>query len=184
MTVASYRVWLDPLTPEHADGLFLGLSDPAGYAYLPGDPPGDVEALRTRFRRFAAGRSVDGSELWFNWAIRREAAFVGTTQATVAGDVALVAYQVFPSCWRQGVGRTGLAATLELVFAMPLVALARALVDTRNQASAALLGSLGFEAVRRIEHADFFKGSASDETQFELSRAAWVSGPNRVVAPG
>ena len=51
------------------------------------------------------------------------------------------------------------------------------MVDTRNQASRALLASLGFAAVRIVERADFFKGGASDETQFELARSEWRPRP-------
>ena len=167
---------LDPLRPDHAPGLLPGLSDPAAYAFLPGDPPADLPALQTRILRQTAGRSPDGTALWLNWVIRRDAdaALLGYTQATVTNDEATVAYHVFPPHWRQGIGRAALSAMLDLVFAPGHVTLARALVDTRNQASRALLG---FTAVRTIERADFFKGGASDETQFELPRARWRPRP-------
>ncbi len=163
---------LEPLHPDHAPALFPGLSDPAAYAFLPDDPPADLPALQARILRQTAGRSPDGTALWLNWVIRRDAdaTLLGHTQATVTGDLATVAYHVFPPHWRQGIGRAALSATLDLVFAPGRVTLARALVDTRNQASRALLASLGFTAVRTIERADFFKGGASDETQFELAR--------------
>ena len=63
------------------------------------------------------------------------------------------------------------------MFVLASVTLAAALVDTRNQASRALLASLGFTAIRTIERADFFKGCASDETRFELARSGWRSLP-------
>ncbi len=166
---------LEPLTPDHAPAMFEGLSDPAAYTFLPDDPPANLQTLQARYRRLAAGRSADGSALWFNWVVRRQAdgTFLGTTQATVQGGRATVAYHVFPTFWRQGIGRAALAATLDLVFASGRVTLAQALVDTRNRASRALLEATGFTAVRTIERADFFKGGASDETQFELARSDW-----------
>ena len=172
-------ILLEPLRIDHAPAMLAGLSDPAAYAFLPDDPPADLAALRARYRRQIAGHAPDGSALWLNWVVRRQSdgAFLGYTQATVTGELATVAYHVFPAHWRRGIGRAALAATLDLVFALDRVILAQALVDTRNQASRALLVSLGFAAARTIERADFFKGSASDETQFELSRSGWRPRP-------
>lgn len=166
---------LEPLRIDHAPAMLAGLSDPAAYAFLPDDPPADLPALQARYRRQTAGRSPDGSALWLNWVIRRDpgATLLGYTQATVTADLATLAYHVFPPHWRQGIGRAALAATLDLVFALEDVTLARALVDTRNDASRALLASLGFTATRTIKHADLFKGAPSDETQFELARRDW-----------
>ncbi len=166
---------LEPLRPDHAPEMLPGLSDPAAYAFLPIDPPTDLAALQARYRRQAASRSPDGTALWLNWIIRRarDGIPLGTTQATVTGDLATLGYHVFPAHWRQGIGRAALSATLDPVFALEDVTLARALVDTRNHASRALLASLGFTAARTIERADFFKGAPSDETRFELPRREW-----------
>lgn len=170
-------VILDPLRIDNAEGMYAGLSEGAAYEFLPDDPPTDLKALQARFQRQVVGHSPDNSALWFNWVIRRQAdgEFLGYTQATVTGRLATVAYHVFPSHWRQGIGRSALAATLDLVFCTNSVTLVQALVDTRNQASQALLKSLRFTAVRMIKRADFFKGGASDETQFELARSGWRS---------
>ncbi len=178
---------LEPLRVDHAPAMLAGLSDPAAYAFLPDDPPASLAALQARCRRQTAGRSPDGSALWLNWVIRREpdGALLGHTQATVTGERAIVAYHVFPAHWRQGIGRVALAATLDLVFDLASVTLAAALVDTRNQASRALLARLGFTAVRTIAQADFFKGGASDETLFELSGRKWRRRPQRpALSPG
>ncbi|MGI4978586.1 MAG: GNAT family N-acetyltransferase [Janthinobacterium lividum] len=178
---------LEPLRVDHAPAMLPGLSDPAAYAFLPDDPPAGLAALQARYRRQAAGRSPDGSALWLNWIIRRapDGAPLGYTQATVTAGLATLAYHVFPPHWRQGIGRAALAATLDLVFALDDVTLARALVDTRNDASRALLASLGFTATRTIERADFFKGAPSDETRFELPRRDWrpALSPARPPAP-
>lgn len=168
---------LEPLRIDHAESMYAGLSERAAYEFLPDDPPTDLEALQARFQRQVVGHSPDNSALWFNWVIRRQAdgEFLGYTQATVTSELATVAYHVFPPYWRQGIGRSALAATLDLVFCTNSVILVQALVDTRNQASQALLKSLGFTAVRMIKRADFFKGGASDEIQFELARSGWRS---------
>jgi RimJ/RimL family protein N-acetyltransferase len=158
--------------------MFAGLSDPRAYAFIPDEPPSDVDALRARYAVLARGGSRDGSELWLNWVIRRRAdgALLGYTQATVRDGTAQVAYLVFPPHWRQGVGLAAVSLMLDALFAMNGIAGAEALVDTRNRASQALLARLGFTVVRRIEGADHFKGRPSDELAFALPRARWPGG--------
>lgn len=172
----SPRIDLEPLLPEHADAMFDGLADAAAYRFLPDDPLPDIENLRSRYIRLAAGSSADGSELWLNWVIRRrgDKALLGYTQATLQGSAALVAYHIFPAHWRQGFATEAMRITLDLLFTMSSVERANALVDTRNAASIALLERLGFTVDHLIENADFFKGSQSDEFEFSLSRAAWA----------
>jgi RimJ/RimL family protein N-acetyltransferase len=155
--------------------MFEGLSDPRGYVFLPSDPPPDLASLRTRYARLALGRSADGSEIWLNWIVRRrdDGKPMGYVQATVQGTAVLIAYHVFPRYWRRGVARAAVGAMLDLLFAGNGIERASALVDTRNAASQALLVKLGFVRVRTNPNADFFKGSSSDEFEFELLRSAW-----------
>lgn len=63
---------------------------------------------------------------------------------------------------------------LASLFAAGTIEAAQALVDTRNEPSKRLLARLGFETVRLIEDADFFKESRSDEIEFAFSRARWL----------
>ena len=165
------EVQLEPLRPEHAEGMFEGLGDPAGYLFVPDDPPLDVASLRARYARQVVGRSSDGTEVWANWVARRPSsgALVGYTQATVRIRVAHVAYHIFPAYWRQGLGTAALQMTLRNLGETDLVDEARALVDTRNEASIALLRKLGFVRLRTIVGADHFKGSSSDEDEFSLA---------------
>ena len=167
-------VTLEPLRPEHAAAMFDGLSDPAAYRFLPGDPPSSVAALRSRYERLSVGRSPDGAETWLNWVVGlRGGTLVGYTQATVRSGVAHVAYQVFPTHWRRGVATAAMRLTLDALFGMATVGEVRALVDTRNTASVCLLRTLGFGHLRTIVDADQFKGSRSDEHEFGLARAAF-----------
>ncbi len=166
---------LEVLRPEHAPAMFAGLAEAAAYRFLPGDPPASADALRVRYDRLAAGRSPDGAERWLNWVIRRQSdrAPAGYTQATVRGHVAQLGYHVFPVYWRQGVGTAALQSTLNWLFAMTTIDEARALVDTRNAGSIALLQKLGFRLGRTIVGADCFKGAQSDEHEFVMSRPCW-----------
>ena len=168
-------VRLEPLKPQHAAEMLVGLSAPEGYRFLPDDPPADLAELTSRYERQARGQSDDGTERWYNWIIRDtgSCAASGYTQATIRARSALIAYHVFPTCWRSGVGYQALPQTLDQLFSRHDADRAWALVDTRNVASLGLLAKLGFAIVARHDGADFFKGEPSHELELEIMSAAW-----------
>lgn len=68
------------------------LADPALYAFTGGEPPTRNE-LDRRYRHQVAGSS-DVNEVWYNWIIRQGGATIGYVQATVAHEVADLAWVV------------------------------------------------------------------------------------------
>jgi ribosomal-protein-alanine N-acetyltransferase len=158
------------MTAGHAAHLFASLSDAALYTYLPGEPPISVEVLRERYQRLETRRSPDGTELRLNWAGRQHnGAYVGLVEATVHADLtAHIAYFVFVPFQRQGFASEIVAAMLAHLKSDIGIREARALIDTRNEASWRLLERIGFRRVRLIRDADLFKGAPSDE--FEYAR--------------
>jgi RimJ/RimL family protein N-acetyltransferase len=95
--IRTERLVLSPLVVDDADEMVDVLGDDRMYEFTGGAPLG-LEPLRERYRRLAVGRSGDGSELWFNWIVRRAAdsTAVGAVQATVMPDgaAAEVAWEV------------------------------------------------------------------------------------------
>ena len=168
-------VRLEPLKPQHATEMFTGLSAAEGYRFLPDDPPASLAELTSRYERQVRSQSDDGTERWCNWIIRDagSCAVLGYTQATIRARSALIAYHVFPSCWRSGVGYRAVVETLDMLFSRLDADRAWALVDTRNSASLGLLAKLGFVIVARHDDADFFKGEPSHEWELEMTSAAW-----------
>ena len=168
-------VLLEPLRPRHAMEMLGGLSLKEAYNFLPDDPPANLAELTCRYERQARGRSDDGTELWLNWIVRdaRTCAALGYTQATMTARSALIAYHIFPTCWRSGVGCAAVTKTLDRLFFQLDIGHAWALVDVRNAASIALLEKLGFSCSGHRKGADFFKGEMSDEHEFEISRSQW-----------
>ena len=166
--IQSARLCLEPLIAAHADVLHAPLSDAALYAFLPGDPPKSVEALRERYERLERRRSLDGSELWLNWAVRKTGGdYVGLVEATVRADAsAHVAYFVFSPFQRQGFAAETVEAVLINLQRDLGLRQARALLDTRNDASWRLLERLGFRRERLIKAVDYFKGAPSDEYEY------------------
>ncbi len=80
------RLTLTPLSVEDADDMVGVLAGDGLYAFIGGEPP-DLDSLRARYARLAAGHSPDGRQDWLNWILRLrpDGRAVGTVQATVTG---------------------------------------------------------------------------------------------------
>lgn len=157
------RLTLEPLTAQHAEAMFVVLSDPAIYAYE-NQPPASVEALRARYRRQEARRSPDGGEQWLNWVLRATAApgqpLIGYVQATVGARSAAIAYELASAWWGQGLAFEAVQAMLAELVERHAVRQLHAVLKQRNARSLRLLERLGFqpadtaEAVRHEIEAD------------------------------
>ena len=115
--LASERLVLEPLRPEHADEMAPLLDDAALHTFIGGAPLAR-ERLRARYERQAAGQSPDGAEGWLNWVARRRdtGEAVGTVQATLAERggtlVARVAWVIASAQQRRGYAREAAAAMI------------------------------------------------------------------------
>lgn len=168
----SARLSLAPLRAQHAAILFEGLSDPAAYRYIPQTPPVSVAVLQSLYEKLESRRSPDASEAWLNWAlIGDDGRAHGYVQATIqlAAREAWIAYFVFTPSQRQGYAKEALDALLPVLREVYDIGRFHAEIDTRNIASIRLVESLGFACVRRVNHADEFKGAVSDEYHYALT---------------
>ena len=112
--LTSPRLVLEPLHAEHAEEMAPVLADPQLHTFIGGEPA-TRDQLRIRYSRQAVGHSIDNTQLWFNWILRREDKQpVGTMQATVTaspgGLSAEVAWVIGSSFQRQGYAREGAQA--------------------------------------------------------------------------
>jgi RimJ/RimL family protein N-acetyltransferase len=164
------RLTLEPLQPHHAALLFGPLSDAAIYEFIPQNPPCSEEALAERFAKLAVGRSLDGKQIWLNFAVRlvSSAEYIGRVEATIEEAGADIAYLLNPRYWGQGYAQESVRALFEHLAIVHQVRVARAATDTRNDRSAALLKRLGFAFVGRKNDADHFKGGPSHEDAYEI----------------
>ncbi|MBN3812479.1 GNAT family N-acetyltransferase [Paraburkholderia sp. Ac-20347] len=167
----SARLSLAPLRAQHAAILFEGLSNPAAYRYIPQTPPVSVAVLQSRYEKLESRRSPDASEAWLNWALigddGRARGYVQAIQ--LAAREAWIAYFVFTPSQRQGYAKEALDALLPVLREVYDIGRFHAEIDTRNIASIRLVESLGFACVRRVDHADEFKGAVSDEYHYALT---------------
>ena len=94
---------------------------------------------------------------------------MGTVEVTIVpGGSAWMAYFVFAQFQRKGVGQEACTEVLRYLYEEYQVKTVTLWIDTRNHASNALARKLGFRQERRIDNADFFKGSRSDEFVYTL----------------
>src|SRR4029079_9097153 len=77
------------------------LGDASLYAFTGGMPP-DLETLRERYVRQAAGQSEDGAEQWGNWIARRRWSdeAIGFVQATLGSSGAAEVAWLIGAPWQ------------------------------------------------------------------------------------
>jgi RimJ/RimL family protein N-acetyltransferase len=150
VAIRTARLLLEPMTEEHAAGMFLVLDDPALYRYMPSEIPTSLTWLRERYRLLSRGLSPDASQLWLNWIVSRRDDHVpiGYVQATIplSLDHALMGWTIGRASQGHGYARESVRAICSHLLRNG-VAEVRATIDVRNAPSIALAESIGF--VRR-----------------------------------
>ncbi len=140
-------ILLEPLATHHAEAFWPHAQADALYAFVPIEQPGSQAELAAWFARLAKGAPAHLNEEWLNWAVRlpNSGAIAGIVQATVLPDgEAELAYLIAPAFWGHGIGRMAVRQMIEWLWQERAVAALRAVADTRNLRSQALLDALGF----------------------------------------
>jgi [ribosomal protein S5]-alanine N-acetyltransferase len=139
------RLTLEPIVSIHARRLFKHLKDDRLYRFHGGQPASEAQ-LKRRFETWLARKSPDGSQSWLNYALKRKEddAYVGWVQATIAGNVATIGYDIFAEHWRHGYAREACTELIHSLFHEHGVSCVVAVVDTENVPSIRLLEALGF----------------------------------------
>lgn len=144
-TIETDVLTLEPQRAEHAEEMFLVLSDPAIYEFE-NQPPASAEWLKERYKKLESRLSADGQEQWLNWVIRLPSGeLIGYVQATVQqGGLALIAYELSSRFWGRGLAYTAVKAMItELVLHYEVRTVAAVLKEA-NYRSLRLLNRLGF----------------------------------------
>lgn len=165
LLLSTERLRLVPILPAHAEAMAPALSEPSLYTYIPHEPP-TAASLRELYTRWAHRISPAGDELWLNWVIEREGTPIGYVQAGFRDPQnSYVAYMIEPRHQRRGYAAEAMRRVIDFLAARG-AEIVKAWVDTRNEASIALLKKLGFSQVEFLPKADHFKGQDSDEFVF------------------
>lgn len=153
--LATERLDLEPLRPDHAPVMVGVLDDPALYRYTGGSPPSEAE-LVTRYTRQSGGTSADGRQGWLNWVVwlRSESRVAGIVSATLIERGEAIHADL---AWVVGVHHQGAGVATEAAIAM-IGALREggagtfsARVHPDNSASAAVARRLGLVRTALVE---------------------------------
>ena len=105
--VTSVRLYLEPLSVEHALGMVEVLGDASMYGYTGGEAL-SLEQLQRRYAAQSLEHSEDGMQGWFNWIVKPKDSDtpIGFVQATVERSgpdlVANIAWVISPIHQGQG----------------------------------------------------------------------------------
>lgn len=130
---------------EDAAEMFNALRDPLMYHFVPRTAPLNVADIEQRFARVIQETAPDRADQWLNWTVwLRGGVGIGTIEATVKPDERVeIGYLFDPRVWRRGYGREAVGAMIDHLSQNGATVI-DAIIDIRNDASKALVLSLGF----------------------------------------
>ena len=153
-TLASERLVLTPLRVDDAAEMVDVLADERLYTHTGGAPPNRA-SLRELYTRQSAGRSPDGTELWFNWIVRDQGsrAALGYVQVTLCRTSATadVAWVIGAEHQRRGYASEAAAAVLTWLATRPDVRRVTAHIADANRASQGVARRVGLLETGQVE---------------------------------
>ena len=151
--LSSARLTLEPLVPEHTEGLVKMFADPRTSRYLPVDFSDEQAA-----RNLVAARLADEGppELgYWTWIMDRQVIGLGHLQLAreLPSELIETGWCVRPDLWRQGLAGEAVGSLLGYAFSDLRLPGVWALVDDRNTPSLGFADRLGFLCVgeRRLD---------------------------------
>jgi len=177
---------INDLTPGDAPALFNYRSDTEVarfQSWLP-DSVDDARAFIVR----NASTPFDQNDSWHQLAVR------SATTDELVGDLGVhfladdghqvqIGFTIAPAHQRQGFGTLAVVALLDYLFTVLKKHRVFASVDPRNEASMALLGSVGMRQEAHFRQSLFWKGEWVDDVVFGLLRSEWKN-PSTPVCGG
>ena len=169
-TIKTVTLTLEPQLAEHADAMFVVLSDPAIYEFE-NAPPASLEWLRIRFTKLETRLSADGQEQWLNWVIRLPSdELIGYVQATIRADgSALIAYELGSAFWGKGLAHQAVSAMISELVGYYATRELWAVLKRVNHRSMRLLMRLGFSLATDAQHVEL--DAEPDESVMHLKAA-------------
>ncbi|MEJ8674973.1 GNAT family N-acetyltransferase, partial [Chromobacterium amazonense] len=173
--IATPRLRLWPLGPEHAEALFPLLRQPRVYDWISMRQPESVSALARRWGELRQEGAGEREEYFFGWAAQRisDGAWLGALDADVRADgvASNVGYWFGPDFWGQGYASEALTALAHHLDAHGAHE-QRAAVTRGNDASMRVLERAGFVRGRVLPDNDVVGGRLVDDVEFVRYRAA------------
>ena len=170
-------VVLEPLAPEHEEGLFVAARDPRIWRWMPVDPSGDREAFQSWFENTLAA-SEAGKEVAFATLDARTGEPIGSTRYLALRPehrrLEIGWTWLAPSRWRTGANVEAKLLMLEHTFERLGCIRVEFKTDARNERSRAAILALParFEGVFR-KHMILPGGGARDSAYYSITDDEW-----------
>ncbi len=169
------RLHINDLTPEDATALFAYRSHPDVTRFQSWHPP-SVDDVRT-FIAGNAARQFATNDSWYQLAIRAadSGALIGDLGVHFLddGQQVEIGVTIAPAHQRQGLATLAVRALLDHLFTVLEKHRVFASVDPRNEASLALMRSVGMRQEAHFRQSLFWKGEWVDDVVFALLRSEW-----------
>jgi RimJ/RimL family protein N-acetyltransferase len=171
LALRTNRLDLLPITRQHAEGMFKVLNDPSLYEFTSGSPPTDVGSLARLYESWENRTSPDGSELWFNWALRlrEEQELIGHVQVGVVPDHADVAWFLGSSWQHQGYATESTKAVLQWLLELGVREI-RASINPAHAASIRVAERLGLQQTTESSGAELIWKRANTRAESPYPR--------------
>jgi RimJ/RimL family protein N-acetyltransferase len=170
------RLRINDLTPGDAPALFNYRSD-TEVARFQSWLPDSVEDARAFIVRNAS-TPFDQNDSWYQLAVRSAATDellgdLGVHFLADDGHQVEIGFTIAPAHQRQGFGTLAVVALLDYLFTVLNKHRVFASVDPRNEASMALLRSVGMRQEAHFRQSLFWKGEWVDDVVLGLLRSEW-----------
>jgi RimJ/RimL family protein N-acetyltransferase len=170
------RLRINDLTPGDAPALFNYRSD-AEVARFQSWLPDSVDDARAFIVRNAS-TPFDQNDSWYQLAVRSAATDellgdLGVHFLADDGHQVEIGFTIAPAHQRQGFGTLAVVALLDYLFTVLNKHRVFASVDPRNEASMALLRSVGMRQEAHFRQSLFWKGEWVDDVVLGLLRSEW-----------
>lgn len=178
-TLSTDRLRLRPFTDADADDLFALHSSAHVLRYWDA-PPWSERSRADRFVAACRQMAQDGTGARFAIDRRSDAAFLGwcgLTRWNPDHRSAALGYCFHEAAWGRGYATEAAGAVLRWAFDTLDLNRVQAETDTRNLASARVLGKLGFVREGTLREDCVVNGEVSDSWVFGLLRREWRSTP-------
>lgn len=172
------RLRIGDLTPDDASALFAYHSAEQ-VARFQSWLPGSVDDARALIVR-SASTPFDQNDSWYQLAVRSAATGelvgdLGVHFVADDGHQVEIGFTIAPAHQRRGFGSEAVIALLDYLFRVLNKHRVFASVDPRNEASLALLRSIGMRQEAHFRQSLLWKGEWVDDVVFGLLRSEWKS---------
>lgn len=175
------RLTIRPVTAADIDDLHAYQSDPGVCRYLPYEPRSRAEVTE-KVAQWSTALTLAGEGDYWILALEREGRVIGDLYFALKADAgADIGWVLHPAHSGRGYMTEAARAILDLAFGELARHRVRAVLDPRNEASAALCRRLGMRQEAHFVEDLWFKGEWGDTAVYAILAREWAAGGARMT---